>query len=412
MPEKHSHYTYITPHSVLQTCKNPPLLAIYYWGFHMSGVSKGTVGIEVNRRKIRLRLPSSVATGASRYISTGLDASNKDNHKKAQIIAWDIEEAIKNNTFNIDNFKNNKSQKIDTVPSDNWIWELDIIWARYCVYMRPQLEVTTFSNDYKKIANHINKLPTKDIRDAIAIRDYLLNVTTADSAKRIIRYYAASCKWAHKSGFIENNPFDGLAQDIKKPKNKKDIDPFTLEERDLIVSAFESHQHYYHYANFVKFLFYTGCRPGEAIALQWRHINKDFTEILFAESYNSGLQVRKSTKTGVSRRFPCNEQLRSLLISINSNKANEAVFTTPNGCLINLQKFSHQIWSKGILNVLVENGSIERYRTLYNTRHTFISHCLESGISVQQIAKWVGNSPEIIYGHYAGIVSFISVPIF
>ncbi|MEM9485517.1 MAG: hypothetical protein AAGA83_17720 [Cyanobacteria bacterium P01_F01_bin.116] len=64
--------------------------------------------------------------------------------------------------------------------------------------------------------------------------------------------------------------------------------------------------------------------------------------------------------------------------------------------------------SRGWTAILAQLGI--RYRKPYQARHTFITHCLQEGISVQQVAKWVGNSPEIIMKHYAGILEQLQVP--
>jgi integrase len=36
--------------------------------------------------------------------------------------------------------------------------------------------------------------------------------------------------------------------------------------------------------------------------------------------------------------------------------------------------------------------------------------CLDAHIEVKDIAKWVGNSPEIIYRHYAAHLRSLAVP--
>jgi integrase len=51
-------------------------------------------------------------------------------------------------------------------------------------------------------------------------------------------------------------------------------------------------------------------------------------------------------------------------------------------------------------------------RGLYQTRHTFITQMLKRNASVQDVAKWVGNSPEVIYRHYAGYTRDCVVPEF
>jgi integrase len=70
-----------------------------------------------------------------------------------------------------------------------------------------------------------------------------------------------------------------MAKDIQLPKSENadyDINPFTREERDVIIRRFEESNHYSYYAPLVKLLFFTGCRPSEAIALQWKHISDKF----------------------------------------------------------------------------------------------------------------------------------------
>jgi integrase len=61
---------------------------------------------------------------------------------------------------------------------------------------------------------------------------------------------------------------------------------------------------------------------------------------------------------------------------------------------------------------ILENlGGIE-YRKLYQTRYTFITLALRNGIDVKDVAKLVGNSPEVIYWHYVGHSREIVVPDF
>jgi len=52
------------------------------------------------------------------------------------------------------------------------------------------------------------------------------------------------------------------------------------------------------------------------------------------------------------------------------------------------------------------------YRKPYQTRHTFITLALENRMEVKDVAKLVGNSPEVIYRHYAGYMRQLTVPEF
>jgi integrase len=61
---------------------------------------------------------------------------------------------------------------------------------------------------------------------------------------------------------------------------------------------------------------------------------------------------------------------------------------------------------------LVEAGKVKEYLPQYNCRHTFITLCLEDGISSRRVADWCGTSVAVIEKHYAGAIAHIQVPSF
>lgn len=383
--------------------------------------AKGTVGVESFRGKIRLRLPRSIETN-NRYISTGLQ-DTPENRKKAQKIAWQIEDDISSGTFDstLATYKPQHHLTVVQAIKAQPALSLSELWEQYTEYRKPLIAETTLKIQYAAVRNHIAKLPTKTLSDAVQIRDFLVGKLSNDAARRTLTQISACCDWGVDSCLISSNPFHGMAQKIKVVKNETDIiDPFTAEERDIIIKAFEEHSLYSYYVPFVKFLFMTGCRTGEAVGLQWKHISADCRTITFSESVSTQLKIRKDCKTHQSRKFPCNASLQALLLSIKPNTCNpEAlVFPSKKGGVIRSGHFIDSAWkgrsdrNDGIVTKLVKEGKISRYRTQYNTRHTFITQCLEAGVSVVQVAKWAGNSPEIIMKHYAGITAHVQVPEF
>lgn len=376
----------------------------------------GSVGIEVKGYKLRLRLPRhAIDTNIPRYISTGL-YDTSENRQTAQIVAWEIEGDIKANRLtetiqgHIDRFK----PKLPLKPNPQSLKQnpltLSELWVKYCDYKKPQLAPTTYQSDYcKKWANHITKLPQG--LDAVEVRDRIVSTLSIDTSKRLLTLLSACCHWAVKSNLIHSNPFDGMSADLKLPKADTEIDPFSLSERDRILEAFQTLKP--HYYPFVRFLFLTGCRTGEAIALTWGKVAHDNSSIAFTESYSSKLKLTKGTKTGKRRKFPCNPVLRSLLGSIRPTdpQPTDLVFTSPKGVSIDNCRFTSRVWKggtyagnsyRGIVTDLVAKGVVERYRSPYNTHHTFITLMLEAGLTIPQVAKLVGNSPEIVLKHYAG----------
>ena len=390
----------------------------------------GTVGIEEFQGKIRLRLPRHIFGGKQKWISTGLQ-NTPENWKTAQSEAWKIEQDINSGNFDPTLVKYKPRIHLTLVkpvekPPQNLT--LDELWERYTEYKSQVIEATTIKTTYKRTKNLIPLFPSQNLKDAVAIRDWLLDNKSLYTAKYVLTHLSGCCEWAVESNLIASNPFAKMAQHIKESRTQEsdgeEIDPFTAQERDAIIEAFENNRYYKHYTNFVRFLFMTGCRTGEAIALKWKHINPEMTQITFSESFSSHFSVRKDTKNHKSRKFPINAQLKALLESIKPKTGNteDLVFPSPTGREIDGHNFLNRAWKgyknrhgnqvDGIVTQLVKEGKVERYRCQYNTRHTFITMALESNVSVPQVAKWVGNTPEIIMKHYAGTLRQVQVPEF
>jgi integrase len=243
-----------------------------------------------------------------------------------------------------------------------------------------------------------------DLENAIALRDRLLATKTANTSRRVLAQLNACCKWAVERAILESNPFEGMTSKIKVAKSEADeIDPFDRAEIGAIVRGFETDRYFKHYTPFVKFLFMTGCRTSEAISLQWKHVSNDLSTILFEEAVVDG--HRKSPKTR-KRKFPSDEKLRELLLSLRSENRFQIplCLSPPRGKLIDAHNFLNRAWK----SVLLKQGI--RYRYQYQTRHTFITHCIEKNIPIPQIARWVGNSARIILEHYAGVIEKYQVP--
>lgn len=155
----------------------------------------------------------------------------------------------------------------------------------------------------------------------------------------------------------------------------------------------------------------TGCRPSEAIALQWKHISSDFKSINFEQAVietGRGRVVREGLKTQEPRRFPCNDKLQKLLQSIKLVNCNpeSPVFPGYGSKLLDTRSLRKNIWIPVLAGLEIE------YRKPYQTRHTFITLALEHGLDAKDVARLVGTSSEVIYRHYAGNKRDLFVPEF
>ncbi len=359
---------------------------------------KGTVGIEVNNGCLRLRLPRQVFGGKQKYLYLGL-VDTKVNRKKAEAKAQIIESDIFFEKFDptLEKYK----PPVYPFPSKQvkQTWTLSKLWQEYTEFKAKTLSPSSLK-DFKKVANHISRLPTQSLDRAKVIAIYLADHLSADTTRRVLTQLNACCEWAVDRELIEQNPFAGMTRRVKVTRNQS-INPFTAQERDLIVKAFEEFSQHRHYAPFVKFLFLTGCRTSEAVGLQWQHIDLGLTAITFQEVVVDG-QRSKTTKTHKIRKFPINQVLKELLLSVRpeSPSPSSSVFTDSMGNLVRPNNFLRRHWQPVVRALPIA------YRPQYNTRHTFITLCLEAKVPISQVAAWVGNSPKVILEHYAGLTRF------
>jgi integrase len=283
---------------------------------------------------------------------------------------------------------------------------LDQIWEKYAQFKKPQISPSTYAKDFTKQKNHISRFPSRSLDEAILIRDYLLAHLTPDAAKRCLTQLKACCSWAEEEGLIEDNPF--LTMKIKAPKGlseDEDVNPFSKDERDRIISGFESDRYYSHYTSYVRFLFATGARPSEVIALQWKHITP--AVIKFRQSVvvsEDGLILKKGLKTQRKRDFPITPEVKAILdaIKLENGDIDTFLFPSPKGKFIDQHNFSTRAW-----RAVLKACDIP-YRKSYQCRHTFISLCVEAHINSTAIGRWTGTSAKMIDKHY-GATNFTNI---
>src|SRR6476646_3403979 len=174
---------------------------------------------------------------------------------------------------------------------------------------------------------------------------------------------------------------------------------------DILIAFWDSPR-YGRYFNFVKFLFYTGCRPSEAIGLMWIDISFRDNTICFAGSITrpqGKVVVNKGSKTNKSRIFPMNSVLVEFLkkhhlanYDLKSGDA-QLVFPAPKGVdvPINYNNFYRRAWDEIV-------DPMKAGTTPYCCRDTFISLQVAKGVPPAIVAQWCDTSVKMIEKHYLG----------
>ena len=149
------------------------------------------------------------------------------------------------------------------------------------------------------------------------------------------------------------------------------IDPYTPEEREIIIEAFRTKRP--HYYKFVFFHFWQGPRPSESTALRRGDVDLRYATARIHRSRVQGQEA--GTKTVRSNReIRLHDNVVDVLEEENptplSTNPDDYFFTTPGGAPIDTSNFQKREW----LPILTANKI--RPRPFYNTRHSCVSFLL------------------------------------
>lgn len=154
------------------------------------------------------------------------------------------------------------------------------------------------------------------------------------------------------------------------------------------------------WSSYAEFMLQTGMRTGEVRALKWSDLDEN--RVLVHSNYTLTQGYKNSTKTNKQRWVPLNARVQEILDILPKNSS-EYIF--PYG------RYAFQSFFREKVDELYDAKLVKhRYRP-YDLRHVAISRWLEAGIPVTQVAKWAGNTSEVIWKHYANNTADYEMPI-
>lgn len=204
---------------------------------------------------------------------------------------------------------------------------------------------------------------------------------------------------------IPKNPAAVL--DLPK-RTRKEIDPLTLDEANEIIVKMYQHDHWPStiYAAFFEFVFFTGMRLSEALAMRWDAVDLEKRTAHVCRGIALG-EVVERTKTGSDRFVLLNERaLHALEFARNyaerRKKGKGRILETPfifpptkNAEYVRQTSDLHKQWIPTLkaLNI--------RHRPPYNCRHTYATICIMSGMNPAFISQQLGHSVQMLLSTYA-----------
>lgn len=197
----------------------------------------------------------------------------------------------------------------------------------------------------------------------------------------------AAVRWQ----LIPTNPAK-LAGPNPQPR-AEEIQPLATEEVDAIAVELGAE-----WGPLVVFAAETGLRPSEWIALERKDIRKDEGVVLVERSYAYG-RLNAYGKTAASRRrVPLSSRALEALEAQPRRLDTRLVFPAEKGGYVDLHNWRARDWHPAL-----EAAGIARRRP-YDLRHTYATHALAAGLTLYEVARYMGTSVAMIdrtYGHLA-----------
>jgi integrase len=371
-----------------------------------------TVGcvVKVNRHGfLALRL---FWNGMRSWEGTGL-ADTLENRRLLDAAALVISSEIKNKSFDyVKHFpKGNKARLFQ--PADQFSPSHVTVESYFKAWIKKQSERVRAHRvkDYEAIPRHVLKARIgQQAFGKLALG--LLNVSHLQGLQNKLRAQGLkarsvngivhSCLRAmlrdtRVDGLVKTDLYDRIFfKPLSITDTKPSIDPYTSEEREIILEGFRTKRP--HFYKFVFFHFWQGPRPSESTALRREDVDFRYAT---ANIHRSRVQGHESgTKTVRSNReIHLHENVVEALKNENpaplSVAPGDYFFTTPEGTPIDETNFYKREW----LPIL--RAKKIRPRPFYNTRHSYVSFLFSIGASSGFISQQTGDSIKTLETDYA-----------
>lgn len=288
------------------------------------------------------------------------------------------------------------------------------VWKSRRITTGQVKKATVYAND-RRFARIDAELGGKGLsaikqNDVYMLQAALREDLTSKGVNDTISLLKSIMKSAVNERIIPYNPADGIKA-VKRTEEEAAKNTHRFLSPDEVRTFFQYAKGGIYYNVFL-FLLMTGMRCGEAGALTWGdideenrviHITKTVTRISNKE-YEIG-----TTKTQDSKRnIELTDEIKAILaeqrvqqaglFGIRAAMDSEQIFTTMSGGLITQSNLSPTI-AHICKKATAAGQKIERF-TPHAFRHTFITHELEKGIPMNDIAAQVGHSNTITLQKY------------
>lgn len=266
-------------------------------------------------------------------------------------------------------------------------------WLEYVELRRAPRTARRYRGLAETAAKHIgskriNAITRGDIRDLL-IREYKHGSATA-TIELMHAVLSGIFHHALDDGHIEQVPTVRIMGKLDLERGRQEINPLSSEEMRIALETMDREL-----VPLFTFLYQTGCRIGEALAITWDDIDLSGGKITIDKS-SKDQQVRKHTKTKMARTIDMSDTLRQVLADLrDGGKQGSRQVFHKNGRLLSDNTLRRQ-WSAVCKQIGIG------HRRLHDIRHTTASLLLARNVPVTYVAEMLGHSsPKITLDRYA-----------
>ncbi|GAB3375158.1 site-specific integrase [Spongiibacter taiwanensis] len=279
------------------------------------------------------------------------------------------------------------------VFAEQWLIENEVRWRKATLELQQSILKRHLMPAFAdKSVNSITKAEVLSFRSTLAkVPGHNDKMLSAKTINEIVGSLKAILDEA-----ADRYGFTSPTERIKRLKvQKKDIQPFSLEEVRLILEKVRED-----YNPYMTVRFFTGMRSGELHGLKWRFVDFERRQILIREAFSKGRT--EYTKTDGSQREIRMSELVYLALKKQeaaTRKLSEYVFCNTRGLPLDNKNFTDRVWYPLLRFLALEP------RRPYQTRHTAATLWLAAGESPEWIATQLGHtSTEMLFRVYSRYV--------
>jgi integrase len=202
-----------------------------------------------------------------------------------------------------------------------------------------------------------------------------------------VRHYAFRAfrqvlSWAVARNVATRNPSEGIRNPKRSRAERRPVLPFeSWEDVGAVAEELDAR-----YRAIPIFAVGTGLRPEEWIALHRADIDREEGVVHVRRRYTQGILKEGGKTEGSVRAVPLRKTVLEALDKVPVRIDTPILFPAPRGGYIDLEKFRYREWTPAVKAAGLE------HRRVYDTRHTFATWSVESGMSLILLARMMGTS--------------------